>query len=263
MKSDAIAPVKSADRTFDILEYVADAAEPPSFSQLLAGLGIPRSSLFHLLRNLLVRGYLEQDADTERYRLGDRVRTLAERLKAPPLSTLVLPSLRQLSGELNETSGFYVPAGDTVEAIASATSGQALAYTMKVGERAPLYAVSGGKIALAHLPPEELAAYFKRVSFDAITPKTLRSRQRLRNEVAAAQRDGFAYSREEFTPGIVGIAVAVAHEERFFGALNLAVPTARFTTERETTFRRQLRAVATALSQKLQSQKTGDVRLRG
>lgn len=255
MKPEATSSVKSADRTFDILEYVADAAEPPSFSQLLADLGIPRSSLFHLLRNLMVRGYLEQDVDTERYRLGDRVRVLAERFKGPPLATVVLPFLRQLSGELNETSGFYIRVGDTVEAIASATSGQALAFTMKVGERAPLYAVSSGKIALAHLRPEELAAYLKRVSFDTITPNTLRSRQRLRDEVAASQREGFAYSREEFTPGITGIATAVAHEGRFFGALNLAVPTARFTSDREATFRRQLRAVAASLAQKLLLQK--------
>jgi IclR family transcriptional regulator, acetate operon repressor len=255
MKPEAISPVKSADRTFDILEYVADAAEPPSFSLLLADLGIPRSSLFHLLRNLLVRGYLEQDVDTERYRLGERVRMLAERLDGAPLAAVVQPYLRQLSGELNETSGFYVRVGDSVEAIASATSGQALAYTMKVGERAPLYAVSSGKITLAHLRPEELAAFLKRVSFDAITQRTLRSRQRLRDEVTAAQRDAFAYSYEEFTPGIVGIATAVVHDGRFFGALNLAIPTARFTTEREATFRRHLRAVAASLAQKLLSQK--------
>lgn len=45
MKLDLVSSVKSADRIFDILEYVADAAAPPSFSQLLADLGIPRSSL--------------------------------------------------------------------------------------------------------------------------------------------------------------------------------------------------------------------------
>ena len=48
MKPNPNAAVKSADRAIDILEYVADAPAPPSFSGMLTQLGIPRSSLFHL-----------------------------------------------------------------------------------------------------------------------------------------------------------------------------------------------------------------------
>src|SRR5579872_7292210 len=111
MKVDRSASVKSTDRAFDILEYVAESTAPPSFSLLLSDLGIPRSSLFHLLNNLLSRGYLEQDEATDRYRLGGRIRLLADRLIGPPLPTLVLPYLRKLSSELNETSGFSLQKG--------------------------------------------------------------------------------------------------------------------------------------------------------
>ena len=246
MKSDSPLPVKSADRAFDILEFVGAAPEPPGFSQLLSGLGIPRSSLFHLLNNLLARFYLEEAAGGG-YRLGPAVRKLAERLAGPTLAVLVQPFLCKLSGELNETSSFNVQTGDMVETVAAAMSSQALAYTMRVGERAPLYAVSGGKILLAQLPAEALAAYLDRVSFEPITPATLRAAASLHEQVTAARKDGYAYSCEEFTPGITGIATAVSHEGRLFGALNLAVPTARFTPEREIAFRRELRSIAMAL----------------
>src|SRR5262249_61067686 len=69
MKLSQTSTVKSLDRGLDILEYVAGCPEPPSFSQLLTRLGIPRSSLFHLLTNLLSRNFLERDPGTERYRL--------------------------------------------------------------------------------------------------------------------------------------------------------------------------------------------------
>ncbi|HEV2678743.1 MAG TPA: IclR family transcriptional regulator [Aliidongia sp.] len=247
MKPDSAVPVKSADRAFDILECVGAAPEPPSFSQLMAGLGIPRSSLFHLLNNLLSRGYLEQEGASGCYRLGPSVRKLAERIAGPSLAVLVQPFLLRLSAELNETSGFYVRMGDMVETVASAASSQALAYTMRVGERAPLYAVSAGKILLAQLSASALQAYLARVAFEPITPATLRAIQPLRDQVAAARDDGFAYSREEFTPGITGIATAVRYEGRLFGALNLAVPTARATPERDAAFRRELRSIAMAL----------------
>jgi IclR family acetate operon transcriptional repressor len=251
MKPETSAPVKSADRVFDLLEFVGDAAEPPTFSQLLAALAIPRSSLFHLLNNLLARGYLAQQGSSGGYRLGPAVRRLAERLAGPSLATQVQPFLRKLSADLNETTGFYVRVGDMVETVASAAGTQSLAFTMRVGERAPLYAVSGGKILLAQLPAAELAAYLARVVFEPITPATLRSAALLGDEVAAARSDGFACSRDEFTPGITGIAIAVGLGGRLFGALNLAVPSVRFTPEREITFRRELRSIAGMLAQAL------------
>jgi IclR family transcriptional regulator, acetate operon repressor len=248
MKLDADATVKSADRAFDILEFVGNAPEPSTFSQLLSQLGIPRSSLFHLLNNLLARNYLRQDA-AGRYNLGDQIRQLADKLSAPSLATLVARRLRQFSDELNETSGFYVRVGNSVEVIASATSNQALAYTMKVGEQAPLYAVSGGKIALAHMSAFELENYLLGIQFEAFTSKTIRTKRQLREEIQAVHKDGFAYSREEFTPGIIGMATAVQKGGQFVGAVNLAIPAVRFSKDREVVFRRQLQAMAFVLAQ--------------
>lgn len=48
---------------------------------------------------------------------------------------------------------------DAVEVITSAISTQALSYTRKIGARAPLYAVSAGKIVLAELEPAALSEY--------------------------------------------------------------------------------------------------------
>jgi len=257
MKHDSLNPVKpaavkSADRTFDVLEFVAAAAAPPGFSQLLNGLGIPRSSLFHLLNNMLARGYLEQLGPSGQYRLGPSIRYLAAHMAAPSLAAQVEPFLRRLSSELNETSGFYVRRGDVVEIVASAASStQALTYTMRVGDQAPLYAVSAGKILLASQTPLVVEAYLDRLAFEAITPHTLHSRKSLRRQVAAARDEGFAYSREEFTPGITGIAIAVGPARAPLGALNLAVPSARFTGEREPQFRRELLSAANALARVL------------
>jgi IclR family transcriptional regulator, acetate operon repressor len=254
MKPNPNAAVKSADRAIDILEYVADAPEPPSFSGMLTQLGIPRSSLFHLLNNLLARGYLAQDAVTERYRLGDHVRQLAKKTAGPSLASVAAPFLRQLTGELNETSGFYVRSGQMIEALASSTSGQALTYIMKVGERAPLYAVSCGKLALTRLPQAELDDYLREVVFEPITPHTITSKRQLKDDLVEVRQSGFAYSREEFTPGITAIGTAVEHGDHFFGAVNLAVPTARFTREREMMFRRELHAVAASLGKEIAAQ---------
>jgi len=251
MKLGQISAVKSLDRGLDILEYVAGCPEPPSFSQLLGTLGIPRSSLFHLLTNLLSRNFLERDPKTERYRVGAEVVAIARKVQQPSLSDRIVPYLRQLSLEISETCGFYVQVGDLVEVVASAISTQALSYTMKAGMNAPLYAVSAGKIVLSELPAEELSHYLARIRFEPVTPHTVRAKGRLKQEIAKVKATGFAYSREEFTLGITAIAIAVRSESKFHGAINLAVPTARFTPDRDAEFRAALQRTAQAISKEI------------
>jgi len=251
MKRNDISTVKSLDRGLDILEYIATARHSPSFSQLLKDLEIPRSSLFHLLTNLLSRNFLERDPKTERYRLGAEVVEIARKVQRPSLRDQVTPLLHQLSLEVSETCGFYVRRGDSVEVVASAISTQALSYTMKAGMNAPLYAVSAGKIMLSELRPEELSQYLARVTFAPVTPHTVRSKSRLKKEIGKVKATGFAYSREEFTLGITAIATAVRSEAKIHGAINLAVPTARFTRSRDADFREALRRAAQIIANEI------------
>jgi DNA-binding IclR family transcriptional regulator len=251
MKPNQTSAVKSLNRGLDILAYVAGCPEPPSFSQLLGSLGIPRSSLFHLLANLLSRNFLEQDPKTERYRVGSEVARIARKVQRPSMGDRVTPFLRQLSLEMSETCGFYVRVQDSVEVVASAISTQALSYTMKVGMVAPLYAVSAGKVFLSELGSEELSQYLARVSFAPVTSQTIRSKTRLKNEIRKVKATGFAYSREEFTLGITAIATAVRREATFYGAINLAIPTARFTPDRDSEFREALRRMAQILANEI------------
>ena len=251
MKLMTTAAVKSLARGLDILEYVAGCSEPPSFSQLLADLGIPRSSLFHLLTNLLSRNFLERAPGTDRYRLGAGVVAIARKAHRPSLGDRVTPFLRQLSVETGETCGFYVQVADGVEVVASAISTQALSYTMKVGTNAPLYAVSAGKIMLSELPAEELSRYLARVTLTPVTPHTIRSKTLLKKEIQKVKAAGFAYSREEFTLGITAIATAVRSESKIYGAINLAVPTARFTADRDADFREALRRAAQIIAKEV------------
>jgi len=258
MKPSQTSAVKSLDRGLDILDYVARSPEPPSFSQLLGSLGIPRSSLFHLLTNLLSRNFLERDPTTERYRIGAEIADIARKVQRPSLSDRVTPLLRQLSSETGETCGFYVRVQDSVEVVASAISTQALSYTMKVGMNAPLYAVSAGKIVLAELRSEELSQYLARVSFAPVTPQTVRSKTRLKKEIQKVKATGFAYSREEFTLGISAIATAVRSEAKFHGSINLAVPTARFTADRDPEFRESLRRAAQIIAKEITKLEGGE-----
>ncbi len=74
--------------------------------------------------------------------------------------------------------------------------------------------------------------YLAHVRFTAATPKTIRSRAALVKQLAAVRREGIAYSFEEFTPGVVGIAVPILTKAGFpLGSLNVAMPSVRYSPE--------------------------------
>jgi IclR family transcriptional regulator, acetate operon repressor len=107
---------------------------------------------------------------------------------------------------------------------------------------------------LSELRAEELSRYLALARFEPVTPHTVRSKTRLKQEIQKVKASGFAYSREEFTLGITAIAIAVRSESKFHGAINLAVPTARFTADRDAEFRAAIQRTARIVAKEISSE---------
>jgi DNA-binding IclR family transcriptional regulator len=68
------------------------------------------------------------------------------------------------------------------------------------------------------------------VSFGRFAPNTLYNRQALNEQLNQIRQTGIAYSMEECTLDINGVATPIMSATRFpFGALNLAIPAVTFT----------------------------------
>ena len=61
--------VQSIERAFDLLEMLADAGEPVGLSELATVSGLPLPTVHRLMRTLVHRGYVRQEA-SRRYALG-------------------------------------------------------------------------------------------------------------------------------------------------------------------------------------------------
>ena len=233
--------VKSADRTMDLLEFVAKAPQAPSFAELSGALGIPKSSLFHLLRALANRGYVEQPAPRGGYRLGPTVLELARYVLNPEgLAARVGPLIDELSNALNETSGFYEMRGDQAELTVASSAWHPLRIDMALGRLMPLYAASNGRVLLAQLSDAQIDAYIARTVFEAFTPATISSAEALRQEIAIIRRTGIGESNGEFAVGIMSIAMCLREHGRVVGSIGVILPTPRYTKAFGREARRQL-----------------------
>lgn len=64
--------VQSLERAFSILESIAGSNQPMSLANLSRAIGLHTSTAFHLIKTLIVLGYVIQD-EAKRYRIGPRL----------------------------------------------------------------------------------------------------------------------------------------------------------------------------------------------
>lgn len=223
------APVKSALRTLDVIEYIVARPGGAQAMEIAAALSIPMSSASYLLRTLCERDYLLRDdriylpgPGLDRLRLPAASLSLAERLQ---------PLVRAVRSELNETASLMVQVGWMAEAVLTETSDQPLRYAIALGERRPLHCLAAGKIILAWLDESELQQYFAASQRERFTSHTIVDEAALRAQLAEVRRQGFAQAREESVLGICSMAYPVVEQGKAVGALSIAVPEVRFTPE--------------------------------
>jgi IclR family pca regulon transcriptional regulator len=86
------------------------------------------------------------------------------------------------------------------------------------------HATSLGKVLLAGLGPERLAAWLEHAQLERFTDRTITDRATLLQQMEAIRRDGYATAEEEITLGVTSLAVPVRDAAgRVVAALNVSV----------------------------------------
>ena len=226
-------PVKSALRVLTLLELLGSEGREMSHAAIAASLDIPKSSLTQLLKTLTSQGWLAFSADSKSYALGPKVTSLARRLEGAQHLTTVAPDIiATLAAATGETSALNIRKGDEHQVVVTQLSPHRLLSVMRSGDRAPLYATSGGKAILAALSPAALESYLARVNFTDVTSNTHRSIETLVADILDIRTRGYALSNEEYTPGVIGVAQPLVdpHGE-VIAAVSVAMPATRFSPE--------------------------------
>lgn len=239
--------VKSADRTLDILEILAEAPDGLSHTGIARALGIPKSSLTELLRNLTARGYLVATDGGGQFAIGPRVLPLARAfLERLDLVREVGPITRQLRDELGEAVTLAVLQGNEIVVIGRESARRTLAPVMRVGDRAPALLTASGKALAAFLDTaavDRMADALARSTPDMVLPAATR----LRQELAQVRSGGFAATIDGWVPGVAAIGLPVfTAEDAGVPAASIAValPTVRLNDKSRAEIERALRAAA-------------------
>lgn len=223
-------------RVPEVLIAVATRRGGASLAELGQVLGLPKTSLHRLLRTLEHGGYLVREGGRyapgpESFRLGRLLGQAATSDDFPASARPVLESLARESGEtvmltVLSDRGHEIVYVDVIESEAP------LRFTLRPGNRRPLYAVASGKVMLAFLPAEAQADYLAQAEFVRFTADTTR-REEMPQVLQAARESAVVFDQNGIVDGAAGIASAAFDAEgRVFCSVSVAGPTDRVRAHR-------------------------------
>ncbi len=243
--------VKSAARVLDIFELLVQHADGLSLSEICSALRLPKSSGHALLTTLTDRGYLRDGRRDRTYRLGPVLFEIGSAYLAS--TNLVVDGqdvVRETARACDETVHIAVLDGADVLYVAKEEGTSTIRMVSAVGRRFPAHGTGVGKMLLASLPDDDVAArYPDSPPLAALAAGTITDPRRLRAEVAATRERGYALDYEESTPGLCCVAAPVYDATGcMVAAMSIAVPTMRFSDARRDELLNLVRMQARRLS---------------
>ena len=220
--------VQSIERAFDLLEMLADAGGALGLSELSTISGLPLPTVHRLMRTLVNRGYVRQEA-SRRYTLGARLIRLGE-TSSRMLGTSLRPYLAELVRSTGETANLAMLDGDEVVYIAQVPSSHQMRMFTEPGRRVRPHCTAVGKALLAQLPPGEARALLERSGMPRFTPTTITDPDLLLAHLEVIRKQGYSVDEGEQEVGVRCFAVAVPDAPAAL-AISTSGPQARMTDE--------------------------------
>lgn len=206
-----MANAPAAGHALDVLALIARRGEPVPAAALARDLGLPRSSVYHLLAVLVERGYVRHLPEERRYGLGLAAYELGSAYqRQAPLERMARGLMDRLVDSCGQNAHLAVLHGrDVLYVVEARAPGRPLLVT-DVGVRLPAPLTATGLAMLAALPPAQVRALFP--DRDSLVQRDGRgptSTTRLRSELQVVRQRGYAVEDGLVTPGLGSVAVVV------------------------------------------------------
>ncbi len=209
-----------------ILRALEDQSAGLSLGQIAQRVQLARSTVQRIVAALETEKLVIAASPNGRVRLGPTLLRLAASVHTDIVS-LARPYLTKLSTGLSETVDLATVKKDHLVFIDQIIGSQRLRTVSAVGESFPLYCTANGKAYLAELEDDAIERLIGR-EYEARTPNTITTFERLLEDLKAVRQSGVAFDREEHSLGICAAGVALRDPLGNFVAISVPVPAQRF-----------------------------------
>lgn len=195
--------VPAVDKALDILELLSTEANGLTMAALAERLGRTISEIYRTVQLLEARGYLERNADGDRYAVTMKLFRLAHAMpRVHSMSALALPIMEELARDIEQSCHLAVLDGHDILVVAQVNSPLSRQYSVTLGARLPVWEASSGNLLLAQLPEARREVLFRSMT-RIVAPEIL---QQFRERVAEIGASGKEERESYFVSGLLTIS---------------------------------------------------------
>lgn len=203
--------VQSVERTFQIIEILAENANGFAFTEICQKSQLHKSTVHRLLATLIRLGYAAKDTVTGNYRLTLKLFEKSNRLvNNIDIISLAKPHLDRLNELTKEVVHLVMPLGisDVVYVYKiDAVYDNQIRMASRLGASIPMYCSAVGKAIMAFLPRNEAETIWDHTDVRQLTPNTITSRIQFFEHLDAIRAQGYAIDNEENQVGVWCFAI--------------------------------------------------------
>jgi DNA-binding IclR family transcriptional regulator len=228
MQAPVKARLSSVANSIRLLTSFNGEEDELAITVLAQRLGLAKSTVHRLASTLTSAGFLEQNSQTGRYRLGVALFELGALVRRRmDVANEGRPHLRELLEKTGETVQLGIVDHYSVLYVYEMESRRAIRMAAAVGARAPLHCTAIGKVLLAFQPADYIRETLER-GLPGFTDKTITRREALLELLEEVREGDYAIDDEESEPGLRAVAAPVRnHTGLVIAALGVAAPVQR------------------------------------
>lgn len=244
--------VQSFARGLEVIRSFNNAAPRQTLSEVAGRTGLTRAGARRILLTLQTLGYVESDGKL--FALTPRILDLGfAYLSSMPMWNVAEPMMEALVEQVKESCSAGVLEGTDIMYVLRVSTRKIMRNSLGVGSRLPAYCTSMGRILLAGLPDEQVAALLQASPREARTRHTLTDVDALLARVQQARRQGWCLVNQELEEGLVSMAAPIVDRAgRTIAAINISGQANRTPPRQmQETMLAPLRETARQISQRL------------
>jgi len=218
MKKTKTRPIHSIDRAIDLLMLFSENDTRLTISEMSERLGVPKTTVRGIVNTLSNRNLLEQRDGSAEYTLGGVMFLLG--MKYMAISDVISKCstfMERLAFKYHESVNVCLAVGRTITIVMRYAPDRSHISHPAGSAIIPTHASCSGKTLLAFMNDEQREYMLENYKFEAITPKTLTTREDFIKEIDEVRRTRISFDNEEYIPGMAGIGGPI------FGATGSAI----------------------------------------
>ncbi|VVE50536.1 IclR family transcriptional regulator [Pandoraea terrigena] len=243
--------VGSTEKTFQVLHAFDGPARYMTLGDIAKAAGLDRSATQRLVHTLEVLGYLFRVPETRTYGLTTKVLQFSYNyIRANDLVEKAAPYLLDIFRRVGETTNLQELDGHEIVYVARFPGQHLVNIGIVVGARLPAMFTASGIAMLSRLPEARVREILASTSLEPMTPYTTTDEKKLLERIQTAARRGYAIVESETVMGDISVAAPITdHDGHAVAAINISVPTSRWTRERvEAELAPHVQVAATSIS---------------